>query len=161
MLGQAADTVTVREVVLGNGQRATIIMEAGRIKRIVAANGQVAELRWQTHEPSPLSNEGRLPLTVSLLSGSSHQCAPAPAHAVPGWHGSSAHRLVLQVSPWLLPAGLLRQSWCGVFQLHAAHAAPRKRTRRSLCATTAPAFPGCWLSTRPTGLVAGIAGRGA
>ena len=44
------DTVAVRNIMLPNGQPASVIMEQGRIKRIVAANGQVAELRW--HQPT-------------------------------------------------------------------------------------------------------------
>ena len=43
--------VAVRNIMLPNGQPASVIMEQGRIKRIVAANGQVAELRW--HQPAP------------------------------------------------------------------------------------------------------------
>ena len=35
-------SVDVREVDLGSGQKATIIMEDGRIKRIVTAGGQVS-----------------------------------------------------------------------------------------------------------------------
>ena len=80
----ASDTVRVREVLLGNGQKATVIMEEGRIKRIVAANGQVAELRWQSIEPKPNSNEGRLPLTVNLMTGSG-QYGPL-LDTTPGYH---------------------------------------------------------------------------
>ena len=40
------DTVAVRSIMLPNGQPASVIMERGRIQRIVAANGQVAELKW-------------------------------------------------------------------------------------------------------------------
>ena len=43
---QTLDTVAVRSIMLPNGQPASVIMERGRIQRIVAANGQVAELRW-------------------------------------------------------------------------------------------------------------------
>ncbi|KAK9805333.1 hypothetical protein WJX73_003237 [Symbiochloris irregularis] len=63
--GDGAD-VAVKEVQLGGGQRATIIMEDGRIKRIVSGNGQVAELRWQSSQPSPQANHSRLPMSISL-----------------------------------------------------------------------------------------------
>ena len=44
---QGQDTLEVRTVTLANGQKASLILEDGRLQRIVAANGQVAELRWQ------------------------------------------------------------------------------------------------------------------
>lgn len=37
---------------LANGQKASLILEEGKLQRIVAANGQVAELRWN---PPPLN----------------------------------------------------------------------------------------------------------
>lgn len=64
----------VRELLLGDGQRATVIMEDGRIKRIVTTNGQVAEVRWQNSAPRPNSNEGRLPLTVNVTGPALRQC---------------------------------------------------------------------------------------
>ena len=44
---QGQDTLEVRSVTLANGQKASLILEEGRLQRIVAANGQVAELRWR------------------------------------------------------------------------------------------------------------------
>lgn len=43
---QGQDSLEVRSVTLANGQKASLILEEGRLQRIVAANGQVAELRW-------------------------------------------------------------------------------------------------------------------
>ena len=65
--------VAVRNIMLPNGQPASVIMEQGRIKRIVAANGQVAELRW--HQPAPDIRHGRGAvregnLSVSISSAS-------------------------------------------------------------------------------------------
>ena len=65
--------VAVRNIMLPNGQPASVIMEQGRIKRIVAANGQVAELRW--HQPAPDTRHGRGAvregnLSVSISSAS-------------------------------------------------------------------------------------------
>lgn len=76
--GGDGDGVAVKEVQLGGGQRATIIMEDGRIKRIVSGNGQVAELRWQHAQPSPQENHSRLPMTVSLSQYATASAALGP-----------------------------------------------------------------------------------
>lgn len=41
------DSLEVRQVNLGNGQVASLILEEGRLQRIVSSNGQIAELQWQ------------------------------------------------------------------------------------------------------------------
>lgn len=73
------DTVAVRSIMLPNGQPASVIMERGRIKRIVAANGQVAELRWH-QSPVPTQEQAYGPVRdgqprVSISSpGAQYAC---------------------------------------------------------------------------------------
>ena len=66
----------VRTVVLANGQKASLILEGGRLQRIVAQNGQVAELRWHqpTHKAPVGGTDPKLPLKVKLRAAPPAPC---------------------------------------------------------------------------------------
>ena len=75
-------------------------MQSVNLLRVVwlAFQVQVAELRWQSQEPQPLSNEGRLPLTVSLSSSPSIPMCAWPCSAVNSWLNRVQHCLLLYQS---------------------------------------------------------------
>ena len=63
------DSLEVRQVHLGNGQVASLILEEGRLQRIVSSNGQIAELQWQ---PPPAQVRSQVPkqqLAVKMHRG--------------------------------------------------------------------------------------------
>lgn len=65
---QGQDSLEVRTVTLANGQKASLILEEGRLQRIVAANGQVAELRWSPLALNRVAGPST-PLSVKLHQG--------------------------------------------------------------------------------------------
>ncbi len=54
---EGQDSLEVRTVALANGQVASLILEEGRLQRIVSSNGQIAELSWQP-PPEPRGPQG-------------------------------------------------------------------------------------------------------
>ena len=40
-------TASVKHITLDDGQQASVVIQGGRITKILAANGQVAELSWK------------------------------------------------------------------------------------------------------------------
>lgn len=38
---------TIKHITLDDGQQASVVIQGGRITKILAANGQVAELSWK------------------------------------------------------------------------------------------------------------------
>ncbi len=46
-------TLEVRRVALNDGSHASLILENGRISKLVAPSGEVARLHWEEDEPSP------------------------------------------------------------------------------------------------------------
>jgi len=62
---EGQDSLEVRTVALANGQVASLILEEGRLQRIVSSNGQIAELRWQP-PPEPATQGGRRSRQLSV-----------------------------------------------------------------------------------------------
>ena len=76
---EGQDSLEVRQVHLGNGQVASLILEEGRLQRIVSSNGQIAELQWQ---PPPAQVRSQVPkqqLAVKMHRGVSPY-APTNPH---------------------------------------------------------------------------------
>ena len=59
---------TIKHITLDDGQQASVVIQGGRITKILAANGQVAELSWKDdaasnnswqvkYHPSPSSEQ--------------------------------------------------------------------------------------------------------
>ena len=40
-------TASIKHITLDDGQQASVVIQGGRITKILAANGQVAELSWK------------------------------------------------------------------------------------------------------------------
>ena len=66
---EGQDSLEVRQVTLGNGQVASLILEEGRLQRIVSSNGQIAELQWQPPPSRVKAQVNKQQLAVKMHRG--------------------------------------------------------------------------------------------
>lgn len=76
-------TLEVRRVALNDGSHASLILENGRISKLVAPSGEVARLHWEDDTPSP-----RQPFTATKQLPESHKdrCGGANSLALSFYH---------------------------------------------------------------------------
>lgn len=110
----------MRTVALANGQVASLILEEGRLQRIVSSNGQIAELRWQ---PPTAPTGGR---QARQLSVKMHR-------------GVSPPRKAQSHASMILPGGLKR--WANSLNSQRLTTGPLS-TGHSQDLATSPARPG-------------------
>lgn len=63
VITELPSTASIKHITLDDGQQASVVIQGGRITKILAANGQVAELSWK--DDAANNNNWRVKYTKS------------------------------------------------------------------------------------------------
>ena len=72
LIGMPVGT-SMKTITLDDGQHASVVISGGRITKILAANGQVAELKWRDESTNGVARDHWQPQPIPGSAGTSPQ----------------------------------------------------------------------------------------